>query len=35
MQQQHFYMISTFGPFFQVVEKVVLIQIIKHYGFKL
>ena len=30
MQQQHFYMIATFEPFFQVIEKVILIQIIKN-----
>ena len=30
MQQQHFYMIATFEPFFQVTGKVILIQIIKN-----
>ena len=30
MQQQHFYMIATFEPFFQVLEKLILIQIIKN-----
>ena len=30
MQQQHFYMIAIFEPFFQVLEKLILIQIIKN-----
>ena len=27
--QQHFYLIAIFEPFFQVLEKLILIQIIK------
>ena len=30
LQQQHVYMIANFEPFFQVIEKVILIQIIKN-----